>query len=158
MFYKHFIATIGPPTLQKFSTAYYVIAGDPFILNCTATNDPQSPNELRFRWFNESTRIDNKPTQWNITELSMRNTLTVTSQVVITHLTVEQHNGTYVCSVDNSKGILDVVETTTIIVESEYCFRFSLLMLIFSYSSYHYFYPSSFNNLCIQWFECYSIV
>ena len=99
---------------------YYVIAGDPFTLNCTATNDPQSPNELRFRQFKGSTRIDNKPSQWNVTELSMRNTLTVTSQIVITHLAVKQHNGTYTCTVDNFKVRAAVYQTTNIIVESEY--------------------------------------
>ena len=98
---------------------YYVIAGDPFTLNCTATNDPQSPNELRFRWFKEYTRIANNPSQWNITELSVRNGLTITSQIVIQHLTIEQHNGTYTCSVDNFRTITSVNQTTTIIVESE---------------------------------------
>ena len=61
-----------------------MIDGDPFTVNCTATNDPQSPNKLRFRWFKESTRMDNNPSQWNITKLSMRNTLKVTLQIVIT--------------------------------------------------------------------------
>ena len=98
---------------------YYVIAGNPFTLNCTATNDPQSPNELKLRWFKELTRIDSNPPQWNITELSMRNTLTTASQIVITHLTVEQHNGTYTCSVDNFRPKAAVYQTTTVIVESE---------------------------------------
>ena len=97
---------------------YYIIAGDPFTLNCTATNDPHSPNELRFRWFKQSTRIDNNPSQWNITELSMRNTLTVTSQIIIQHLTVEQHNGTYTCSVNNFRTLAAVNQITNIIVES----------------------------------------
>ena len=111
---------IGPPILHTITPVYYVIAGDSFTLNCTATNDPQSPNELRFRWFKESTRIINDISQWNITELSMRNTLTVTSQVVITHLTMKQHNGKYRCFVDNFKTRAAIRQTTTVIVESEY--------------------------------------
>ena len=99
---------------------YYVIAGDPFTLNCTAANDPQSPNELRFRWFKESTRIDNDQSQWNVTELSVRNGLTIASQIVIQHLTVKQHNGTYTCSINNFRTTTAVNQTTTIIVESEY--------------------------------------
>ena len=99
---------------------YYVIAGDPFTLNCTAANDPQSPNELRFRWFKEYTRIANNPSDWNVTELSVGNGLTITSQIVIQHLTIEQHNGTYTCSVFNFRTITSVNQTTTIIVESEY--------------------------------------
>ena len=101
---------------------YYVAIGNSFTLNCTATNDPQSPNELRFRWFKESVRIDNKPLQWNITELSLRNTFTVTSQMIITNLTVEQHNGTYTCSVDNFKIKTGGDQTTTVVVESKYNF------------------------------------
>ena len=99
---------------------YYVIAGDPFTLNCTATNDPQSPNELRFRWFKQLTRIDNNPSHWNVTELSMKNTHTVISQIVIQHLTMEHHNGTYICSVDNFRHGVAINQTTNIIVESEY--------------------------------------
>ena len=104
--------------LQPINTVYYVIAGDPFTLNCTATNDPQSTNELDFKWFKESTRIDNKPSQWTINKI--RNILTITSQIVITNLTVEQHNGTYKCSVHNFKPKLAVDQTTTVVVESEY--------------------------------------
>ena len=114
------VTIIGSPTLQKFSSrVYYVTAGDPFTLNCTATNDPQSPNELRFRWFKEYTRIDNKPSQWNVTELSLSNTLTVTSQIIITHLTMEQHSGIYTCFVDNFRSRAAIDQINTIIVESE---------------------------------------
>ena len=98
---------------------YYVTAGNLLILNCTATNDPQSPNELRFRWFKESTRIDNKPLQWNITEVPLKNTLTIASQIVITHLTMDQHNGTYTCSVDNYESRMAVDQITIVNVESK---------------------------------------
>ena len=113
------ITTIGPPTLQKFNPIYHVIAGDPFTLNCTATNDPQSPNELRFRWFKESTRIDIDQLQWNITELS-RDPFTVTSQLVFTNLSVGQHNGNYSCRVDNFRIDNAVNQSTIVVIESKF--------------------------------------
>ena len=119
--------------LQAINPVYYVITGDPFTLNCTATNDPQSPNELRFRWFTESIRVDHKPSRWTVTELlSLRNTLTVISQLVITNLMVEQHNGTYTCSVDNFRPRAAVDQTTTIVVESKHsCIWDYTLMLVY---------------------------
>ena len=113
------IATTGPPTLQNFSTVYYVIAGDLFTLNCTATNDPQSNVKLRFKWKKESARIDSNP-QWNITKPSSPiKILTLTSQLIITNLTVEQHNGTYTCSVDNYRDGPTVDQIITVVVESK---------------------------------------
>ena len=106
--------------LQVINPLYYVIAGDPFTLNCTAANDPQSPSKLRFRWIKGSNRIDDDgPSQWTITKMSLRNTMTVTSQLVITNLTMEQHNGTYTCSVDNYRPRTSIDQTTIVIVESE---------------------------------------
>ena len=109
---------IVPPILEEFNTVYYVIAGDSFTLNCTATNDPQSPNELRFRWFKESTMINNRPSLWTITKLSLENPLTNNLQLVITNLKVEQHNGTYTCSVDNYRPRTSIDQTTIVVVES----------------------------------------
>ena len=112
------VTALGPPTLQEFSRVYHVIAGDPFTLNCTATNDPQSPNELRFRWFKESTRIDINQSQWNITELS-NDPSTVTSQLIITNLTVGEHDGIYSCAVDNFKVDNAVNQSTIVVIESK---------------------------------------
>ena len=106
--------------LQPINPIYYVIAGDPFTLNCTATNDFQSPNDLNFKWFKESTKIADRDSQWMINEMATGNMLTVTSQIVITNLTVEQHNGTYTCFVHNFKSRTAVDQTTTVVVESEY--------------------------------------
>ena len=115
-----YITIIGSPTLQKFSSrVYYVTAGDPFTLNCTATNDPQSPNELRFRWYKGSTRIDSDQSHWNITELSS-DPYTVTSQLVITNLTVDKHNGTYSCRVDNFRIDMTVNQSTAVVIESKF--------------------------------------
>ena len=127
---KLYINFTGPPTLQTVSPLYYATTGSLFILNCTATNDPQSLNGLRFRWFKELTRIDDNPAQWNITEVLLRNTLTVMSQIVITDLIVEQHNGTYTCSVDNYSPRMAVDQITSVIVESEYCFMIACMVLV----------------------------
>ena len=105
--------------LQAINPVYYVIAGDPFTLNCTAASDPQSPNKLRFRWFKGLIRIDNKHSKWTISEITLPNALTITSQIVITNLTVEQHSGTYKCSVDNYKSRTAVDQTTVVVVESK---------------------------------------
>ena len=106
------------PMLQPVDLAFYVIAGDPFTLNCTATNDVQSPNNLTFKWLQQSIEISNDSSRWSINELS-RNTLTVTSQVIITNLTVNHHNGTYVCTVHNFEQRTAVNQTTNVIVESQ---------------------------------------
>ena len=104
--------------MQEFSRVFNVIAGDPFTLNCTATNDPQSPNELRFIWFKESTRIDTNQSQWIIKELS-NDPFTVTSQLVITNLTVGEHDGVYSCAVDNFKVDNAVTQSTIVVIESK---------------------------------------
>ena len=106
------------PKLQPVDLAYFVIAGDAFILNCTATNDLQSPNNLTFRWYKESIKITDETSQWNITK-SFRDNLTVTSQIIITNLTVDQHSGAYICMVDNNENETAVNQTTNIIVESQ---------------------------------------
>ena len=108
---------VGPPKLQPIHLTYFVIAGDPFILNCTATNDAESPNNLKFKWFHGSTVINNETSKWSITKL-YRNTLTVTSQVFITNLTVDLHNGIYICMVDNNENETAVNQTTNVVVES----------------------------------------
>ena len=112
------ITAIDPPILQKFNTVYYVVAGDLFTLNCTATNDPQSPNGLRFRWFKDSTRIDNDQSHWNINELS-KDPFTVTSQLVISNITADEHDGVYSCQVDNFKIDNAINQNTTVVIESK---------------------------------------
>ena len=111
----------GPPTFQPFVPVHYVIVGHSFVLNCTATNDPQSPNKLTFRWFKdvERRRINNKRNQWNITELFDIAEI-VTSQLVISDLQVTKHNGTYICGTDNNKKRSYVEQDTVLIVESKF--------------------------------------
>jgi len=107
----------GPPTIQPFDPVHYVIVGHSFVLNCTATNDPQSPNNLTFRWFKDrnKNRIGNK-NQWNITEHVINN-ITVTSQLVITDLQVTRHNGTYICVVHNNNNTFSIRQRITVVVE-----------------------------------------
>ena len=122
---------VGHPKLQTIHSTYFVIAGDPFILNCTATNDAESPNSLKFKWFQGSTEITNETSKWSITKL-YRNTLTVTSQVVITNLTVDLHNGIYICMVDNNENETAVNQTTNVVVESKWLLLMFLLAISFS--------------------------
>ena len=123
--------SVGHPKLQTIQLTYFVIAGDPFILNCTATNDAESPNNLKFKWFQGSTEITNETLKWSITKL-YRNTLTVTSQVVITNLTVDLHNGIYICMVDNNENKTAVNQTTNVVVESQWLLLMFLLAISFS--------------------------
>ena len=115
--------TVGPPTFQAFDLVHYVIVNDSFVLNCTATNDPQSPNGLIFRWFIQQLnrnrmRIDKKK-QWNITK-HVITAVTVTSQLYISVLQMDQHNGTYSCEVDNNKKESFIKQSTSVVVEGKY--------------------------------------
>ena len=113
----------GPPVLKSIQQlVYYRKAGKPFTSDCIATNDPQSPNELRLRWFKDSSRIKTGR-QWTIISRHAKNghTVTVTSTMLIVMLNVDQHNGTYTCSVDNFMITAAINQSITLIVESE-CF------------------------------------
>ena len=97
------------------------MAGDPFTLDCAATGDSKSPNKLRVRWFKDSNRIDNNY-QWRLNfnnfNTEGKHTVTVRSIMIIFELNVDQHNGTYTCSVDNFMIGAAVNQSTTLIVES----------------------------------------
>ena len=108
----------GPPTFQPFDPVHYVIVGHSFVLNCTATNDPQSPNDLTFRWYKDRKRIGYK-NLWNITE-HIINYITITSQLVISDLQMIEHNGTYICEVNNYFRKSSVRQSTIIIVEGKF--------------------------------------
>ena len=114
-----FLCTSGPPTFQPFDSVHYVIVGHSFVLNCTATNDPQSPNGLTFRWYKDGERIDGKRNQWNITE-RIDTAKIVTSQLVISDLQVTKHNGTYICGADNNRKKSFVEQDSVVIVESKF--------------------------------------
>ena len=115
----------GPPIVQPIPSVYYVIAGQAFKLECKATNDPQSPNMLTFRWFKESTAIKhNTHSEWTI--VTIDDGLNYTYSISTNILNVDQHNGTYTCGVDfltNRAGIFVVDkainQSTAVIVESK---------------------------------------
>ena len=50
------IPTKGSPINQQFNPFYYVIAGDAFSLNCTASN-PVTRGEITFSWYRNSEEI-----------------------------------------------------------------------------------------------------
>ena len=110
---------IGPPTFQPFDPVHYVIVGHSFVLNCTATNDPQSPNDLTFTWYKGSNKIRKNNKQFNTTK-HLINPTTVTSQLVISDLQVAKHNGTYICEVHNYNEESSVRQKTVVVVESKF--------------------------------------
>ena len=106
----HVIPTKGSPIKQQFDTLYHVIVGDTFSLNCTATDNPNSP-EITFSWYRNSENIthlakiiaSDKTAQYRWS----------TSQLYIEKLDSDQHNGRYICVANN-----EAISTTTVIVES----------------------------------------
>ena len=119
-YYNYFaMFTSGPPTFQPFDPVHYVIVGHSFVLNCTATNDPQSPNNLTFRWYKDSNRIRKNNKQFYTTE-HLINPTTVTSQLVISDLQVIKHNGTYICEVHNYNEESFMRQKTVVVVESKF--------------------------------------
>ena len=105
------ISSKGLPTIQQLDPFYYVIAGDTFTLNCTVTDEPQSPDGIKILWYKNS---------YNITSLTkvIVNDSTYTSQLYIEKLDSEQHSGQYMCVAYNSTTNTNATSTTTVIVES----------------------------------------
>ena len=105
------IPSKDPPTIQQLDPFYYVIAGDTFTLNCTVTDEPQSPDGIKFLWYKNS---------YNITSLTkvIVNDSTYTSQLYIEKLDSDQHSGQYMCVAYNSTTNVNATSTTTVIVES----------------------------------------
>ena len=106
----HVIPIKGSPIKQQFDTFYHVIVGDTFSLNCTATDNPNSP-EITYSWYRNNEDIthltkilaSNKTAQYRWS----------TSQLYIEQLDPDQHNGRYMCVANN-----EAISTTTVIVES----------------------------------------
>ena len=72
------------------------------------------------------TEIDSESSQWNISEIAQRNNHTNASQIIINNLTLEQHNGTYICRVDNFMPDKSVDQTAVVVVESKCSFYIAL--------------------------------
>ena len=104
------ISTTGPPSFQQFDPFYYVITGDAFSLNCTATDNPNS-RQITFSWYRNNKHIT------HITTIIASDTtsqyMKSTSQLYIDKLDSDQHSGRYICVANNR-----AISTTTVIVES----------------------------------------
>ena len=96
--------------------------GGIFNLVCIVTNDPQSPNMLKFKWFRGLSEILNQPSGWTIVdfmESDDNNKVTFNSKL-FTDMVDYQHNGRYTCSVYDSMITTDIEQSTNVIVESKH--------------------------------------
>ena len=93
---------VGPPVIEQLDSVYYAVAGQSFTLNCSATNDVDSPNNLIFFWLKDETLINENTIKVSVTG----------SQLVIPQLDPDQHSGQYSCGVYNNE-VSDAVNTST---------------------------------------------
>ena len=98
---------LGPPALESFDPAYYLIAGHLFTLNCSATNDVTSPKNLTFIWYKGN----------NLITEPIRVVSSTTSQLHIPQLDPDQHSGKYSCEVYNNHLSDSVYTSTSLIIE-----------------------------------------
>ena len=96
--------------------------GDSFHLECIATNDPQSPNMLKFKWFRGSSKIFDRRSGWVITDFmdSDDNNKVTFNSILFRDMVDHQHNGRYTCSVYDSMITTDIEQSTNVIVESKH--------------------------------------
>ena len=99
--------------MVQLPSIYYVAVGDTFSLECTATNDPQSPNMLDIRWFKGPIRIDNNR---SYVTAEYRRELSYISVIFTIDEVDYQYNGTYTCSIYDS--MITTNKSTTYVVES----------------------------------------
>ena len=92
--------------------------GGSFKLECIATNDPQSPNMLKVKWFKGSTRI-NSYNEWIIYDTNNNNKITFYLQSINANQVDHQYSGRYTCSVYDSVITTDIEQTTNVIVEGK---------------------------------------
>ena len=117
------ILFVGPPTVKPItigiqevlpiSSVYYLIDGDHIQLNCLATNDPQSPDELNFIWYKDSTIVDSQGLR-RVTGKSSNGQ----SFILFYNLDMSQDNGTYTCSVKNFELGRAITQSAVVIIES----------------------------------------
>ena len=81
------------------------------MLNCSATNDVQSPNNLTFEWFKGEERQNDSTV--TIKQLDVN-----TSQLIIDRPNSDQHSGKYSCGVYNNQSSNIVYTNTTVVIES----------------------------------------
>ena len=101
--------TTDPPINQQFHPFYFVITGDTFSLNCTATDNPGS--QITFSWYRNNENITHLTRKIASSSSSVKTQ--TTSQLYIDKLDSDQHSGRYVCVANNR-----AISATTVIVES----------------------------------------
>ena len=107
--------SLGPPTLQPFSPAYHNIIGQHFMLECLASNDDDSPNNIAFVWFKDDKLLN------STSDIEIQTGM-LYSRLSIQQLDPENHSGIYSCGAYNNKRTSDSVFTnTTLTIESK-CF------------------------------------
>ena len=102
----------GPPDLESFNeTTYYGVANNKFTLNCYATNDVQSPNNITFEWLKDGVKQNDSTV--TIKQLDFSN-----SQLIIDRPNSDQHSGNYSCGVYNNQSSNIEYTNTTVVIES----------------------------------------
>ena len=94
--------------------------GGSFVLKCIATNDPQSPNMIKLKWFRGLSIIDGWRSSWTIVNFMAtddNNKVTLISRLLTTNKVDHQYNGRYTCSVYDS--ISHITQSTNVIVEGK---------------------------------------
>ena len=81
------------------------------MLNCSATNDVQSPNNITFEWFKDGKRQNDSTVIIKQVDVS-------TSQLIIDSPNSDQHSGNYSCGVYNNQSSNIVYTNTTVVIES----------------------------------------
>ena len=99
----------GSPINQQFDPFNYIIAGDTFSLNCTATDNPNAL--IIFSWYRNNEDITYLTRK--IASITTSQYKQSTSQLYIDKLDSDQHSGRYICVANNR-----AISTTTVIVES----------------------------------------
>ena len=82
-----------------------------FMLNCVATNDVDSPNDITFEWFKDGEKQNDSTVTIKQLDVS-------TSQLIIDRPNSDQHSGNYSCGVYNNQSSNIVYTNTTVVIES----------------------------------------
>ena len=101
----------GPPTISEpFQPAYHHIIGQQFMLECSATNDDDSPNNITFVWLKDDKQLNSS--------IVMQTGL-LRSSLFIQQLDPKNHSGNYSCGAYNNEMSDSVFTNTTVTIESE---------------------------------------
>ena len=93
--------------------------GGRFKLDCIATNDPQSPNVLEFKWFKGSNRINNDRYWIIVIFMDYYENNKIISRLFNTNTVDHQLSGRYTCSVYDSMITRDIEQSTNVIIEGK---------------------------------------